>query len=217
MLTILYGTAAPQPDGPRVTVDLTSREPLRLNHGPYSYDEITQGSGPTAAERLTFLRDHLTDQCDLWAKRPRQFVALYFHLIERVMQRDRAAIEEKTRRLGGLFTAEDFAFSALRPLPRAHLSGVRVDFVFWTGTGLLAVDITGDDARGPAWETRRAALAAADARSLEIPAAVGRDDPALIEDLLPAPFTAFWQSETLPSSPFKATGLDVQTAEAPDF
>ena len=214
-LVIPYGAGTA--GGPSVTIDTTAGTPLRLNNAPYSYDEGIQGPGPTATERLAFLRDHLTELCDMWAKRPRQLVALYFRLIERCMDRDRAAIEAKAQRLGGLFTPEDFAFSALRPLPRAHLNGVRVDFAFWTGKTLIAVDIAGDDARGPAWKKRRAALQAANAQPLEIPAAtVARDDPALIEGVLPPEFTSFWQSEALPSSPFRASGLDTVSA-APDF
>ncbi len=180
-LTIPYGTAERQPGGPSVSIETSTGEPLRLNNAPYTYDDGTQGPGPSAGERLAFLRDHLTDLCDLWAKRPRQFVALYFRLIERVMLRDRAAIEKKTRHLGGLFTPADYAFSALRPLPRAHLNGVRVDFAFWTGTALVTVDIAGDEARGPAWEARRATLTAAQVQPLEIPSAtVAREDPAAL-------------------------------------
>lgn len=206
-LVISYGTT--EPGGPSVTLE--TNQPLRLNNAPYSYDEGIQGPGPTAGERLAFLRDHLTDLCDLWAKRPRQFVSLYFRFIELVMQRDHLAIEEKTRRLGGLFTPADFAFSALRPLPRAHLDGVRVDFAFWTGRSLIAVDITGDDARG------REALAASGIQSLAIPAGeIARDDPALLEKALPPLFREFWRGEALPSSPFKASGLDSVSA-APDF
>jgi hypothetical protein len=217
LLTIPYGTAERLPGGPSVSIDTSAGDPLRLNNAPYTYDDGTQGPGPSAEERLAFLRDHLTDLCDLWAKRPRQFVVLYFRFIERVMQRDRAGIEDKTRRLGGLFTSADYAFSALRPLPRAHLGGIRVDFAFWTGKALVAVDIVGDDARGATWEARRATLTAAQVQALEIPSAtVAHDDPAALETLLPPEFTAFWQGEALPSSPFKASGLDTVSA-APDF
>jgi hypothetical protein len=217
-LLISYGTAERQPAGPAVTIDTASGEPLRLNNAPYTYDDGIQGPGASAEERLAFLRDHLTDLCDLWAKRPRQFVSLYFRFIERVMQRDRAAIEAKTRRLGGLFTPADFAFSALRPLPRAHIEGIRVDFAFWTGTALIAVDIAGDDARGAAWEQRRAALTAARILPLELAAnAIACDDPAQLDEALPREFTDFWRSERLPSSPFKASGLGAVSADAPDF
>jgi hypothetical protein len=223
LLTISYGTAERQPRGPTVTIDTAGRDPLRLNDGPYAYDQGTQGPGPTAAERLAFLRDHLTGLCDMWAKRPRQFIGLYFRFIECVMARDRPRIEDKIHRLGGLFTSDDYAFSALRPLPRAHLpvgndETRRVDFAFWTGTALVAVDITSDDTRGPVWEARRATLSAAAVQPIEIPAAiVARDDPAAIESALPSVFTKFWHGETLPSSPFKATGLSDGATGEPDF
>ncbi len=217
-LTIPYGTAERQPRGPSVTIDTDSHDPLRLNDGPYSYEDGTQGPGASAAERLDFLRDHLTELCDMWAKRPRQFVALYFRFIGEVMERDRRAIEDKARRLGGLFTAADFAFSALRPMPRAHLHDIRVDFAFWTGRALVAVDITSDDSRGPAWEARRARLTQAAVRVIEIPApVVASEDPASLAGLLPREFSEFWQDESLPSSPFKATGLSDTLAGTPDF
>ena len=218
VLTIPYGTATPLPGGPAVAIDTEAGDPLRLNDGPYSYEDGTQSPGANAAERLDFLRDHLTGLCDMWAKRPRQFVSLYFQVIARVMERDHRVIEDKVQRLGGLFTAADFAFSALRPLPRAHLDDFRVDFAFWTGSALVALDITGDDSRGAARESRRARLTRAGAKVLEIPAAiVAREDPASIEGLLPREFIAFWQVETLPSSPFKATGLGDAVSGLPDF
>lgn len=218
LITIPYGTGAPLPGGPAITIDTEAREPLRLNHGPYSYEDGTQGPGSSAAERLDFLRDHLIELCDIWAKRPRQFVALYFRFIARIMERDHAAIAEKARKLGGLFTANDFAFSALRPLPRAHINDVRTDFVFWTGSTLVALDITGDDAKGTTWEARRARLAEAGVKTLEISAAtITRDDASLLEELLPREFGAFWQDEALPSSPFKAAGLTDAVTGVPDF
>jgi hypothetical protein len=218
VLTIPYGTAGGQPGGPAVTIDRDAHDPLRLNDGPYSYEDGIQGPGASTAERLAFLRDHLTELCDMWGKRPRQFVDLYFRFIARVMERDRVRIEEKTRALGGLFAAEDFAFSALRPLPRAHLEGVRVDFVFWTGSALIAIDIPNDDSHGPAWEKRGAAFAAAGVQALEIPSTtIARDDPALLESLLPRSFAEFWQGEALPSSPFKASGLGDAVTDTPDF
>jgi len=218
VLAIPYGTAGHQPGGPAVTIDTDARDPLRLNDGPYSYDDGIQGPGASAAERLAFLRDHLTELCDMWAKRPRQFVDLYFRFITRIMERDRARIEDKVGRLGGLFTPGDFAFSALRPLPRAHLQDIRVDFAFWTGSALVAIDITSDDSRSATWEKRRTALIAADVQTIEIPGSmIARDDPAILESLLPRDFAGFWQDETLPSSPFKALGLGDGLTGTPDF
>lgn len=212
--TLRYGTAAPQADGPAVTIDSAAGVPLRLNDGPYAFGAYLQdGLGPSTPERLAFLRDHLTDLCDLWAKRAREFVDLYFRFIRRQIEQDSAAIDQRLRRFGDLFARDDYAFSALRPLPRAHLpvgesAPVRVDFAFWTGSQIVAVDIVGDDSRGTAWDSRRLQLDAAQVVCIEIPGThIARGDPALLADVLPPEFAAFWQAEAMPSSPFKASGL----------
>src|SRR5215469_9425060 len=125
-LIIPYGTAEWRPDtnGPQIAIVTDARDPLRLNDGPYEFSELppTAGTGSVAV-RLAILRDHLTEFCDQWAKRPRQFVSLYFLFIDGVIAADRAAIDAHVAKFAGLFTAEDYAFSALRPLPRAHLLG----------------------------------------------------------------------------------------------
>ncbi|MBV8534463.1 MAG: hypothetical protein JO128_02650 [Alphaproteobacteria bacterium] len=225
-LIIPYGTAEWRPDahGPQVTIDADARDPLRLNDGPYEFAELPPAVGTgTIAERLAILRDHLTEFCDQWAKRPRQFVALYFRFIDGVIAADRAAIDAHVTKFAGLFTAGDYAFSALRPLPRAHLpvggdARVRVDFAFWTGAQLVSVDITADEARGGAWQERARQLEAAGIQRIEIPgASIAKDDPAVLHGALPSEFAAFWRSEPLPSSPFRAASLGEIVAGEPEF
>lgn len=226
MLIIPYGTAEwrEESNAPRVTVDLAGGDPLRLNDGPYEFTELPPlaGSG-TSAERMVILRDHLTQFCDQWAKRARQFMTLYFRFVDEVIARDRAAIEAHLGRHGGLFTADDYAFSALRPLPRAHLAWdesqrVRVDFAFWTGARLVAVDVTGDEARGTAWAERARRLDAAGIQRVDIPAVlVAKDDTAELHQALPAEFAGFWRGEPMPSSPFKASALGDFEIREPEF
>jgi hypothetical protein len=225
-LIIPYGTPEWRPDtnGPRIAVDTDARDPLRLNDGPYDFSELPPAAGTgTVAERLAILRDHLSEFCDQWAKRPRQFVSLYFRFIDSVITADRPAIEAHVAKFAGLFTAVDYAFSALRPLPRAHLSvggdaRVPVDFAFWTGARLVAVDIAGDDARGSTWQERARQLEAAGVQRIEIPsAAVAKDDPAVLRAALPPEFAAFWRAEPLPSSPFRASSLGDIVAGDPEF
>lgn len=225
-LIIPYGTAEWRADrsGSQVAIDTGARDPLRLNDGPYDFTELPPAAGTgTVAERLAILRDHLTEFCDQWAKRPRQFVALYFRFIDSVIATDRALIEAHVKKFGGLFTADDYAFSALRPLPRAHLpvagdQHVRVDFAFWTGEQLVAVDIAGEEARGAAWQERARQLEAAGVQRIEIAAAtIAKDDPASLRPALPPEFAAFWRSEPLPSSPFRAASLGDIVAGEPEF
>lgn len=205
-------------------IDTAAGKPLRLNDGPYPFGEIPEGGiGTTSADRLAFLCSHLADLCDLWAKRPRQFVDLYFRFICAQIERDAAEIDQRLVRLGGLFARQDYAFSALRPLPRAHLpvaedDFVRVDFGFWTGNRFIAVDIVGDDARGAVWGSRRRRLADAGIQAMEVAAAaIARDDPGILGALLPGEFAAFWQAEAMPSSPFKARALDEPRRGVPEF
>ena len=223
---IAYGTAEWRPEarGAQVAIDTEARDPLRLNDGPYDFAELPPAAGTgTVAERLAILRDHLAEFCDQWAKRPRQFVALYFRFIDGVIAADRAAIGAHVKKFGGLFTADDYAFSALRPLPRAHLpvagdTHVRVDFAFWTGERLVAVDIAGDEARGSAWQDRAQRLEGAGVQRVEIPsAAIAKDDPDVLRAALPTEFATFWRGEPLPSSPFRATSLGDIVAGEPEF
>ena len=225
-LLIPYGTAEWRPEarGPEIAIETDAHDPLRLNDGPSDFAELPPAAGTgTVAERLAILRDHLTEFCDQWAKRPRQFVGLYFRFIDGVIAADGAAIDAHVAKFAGLFTAEDYAFSALRPLPRAHLpvagdTRVRVDFAFWTGERLVAVDIAGDEARGSAWEERARQLEAAGIQRIEIPsAAVAKDDPDVLRAALPPEFAAFWRSEPLPSSPFKAMSLGDIVIGDPEF
>ncbi len=225
-MIIPYGTNDWRPDSnaPRVEIDAAARDALRLNHGPYEFTDLPEKAGSgTAAERMAILRDHITGFCDAFAKRPRQFVALYFRFIDAVIAADRGEIEARVKPFGGLFTADDYAFSALLPLPRAHLpvtgdQRLRADFAFWTGERLVAVDIPGDDARGSAWEARRAKLDGAGIQRIEIPAAeIAKDDPAVVRAALPAEFAGFWRAEKMPSSPFKASALGDITAGEPEF
>jgi hypothetical protein len=226
LLVIPYGTAEWRPDnrGPQIAISTEAHDPLRLNDGPYEFAELPPAAGTgTVAERLAILRDHLTEFCDQWAKRPRQFVGLYFRFVDNVITTDRAALDAHVAKFGGLFTADDYAFSALRPLPRAYLpvagdAHLRVDFAFWTGAHLVAVDITSDEARGSAWQERARQLEAAGVRRIEIPsAAVAKDDPDVLRMALPPEFAAFWRAEPLPSSPFRAASLgDIVTGE-PEF
>lgn len=225
-LSISYGTNdwRPESNAPRVEIDPAVKDPLRLNDGPYEFTDLPEKAGSgSAAERMAILRDHIAGFCDAFAKRPRQFVALYFKFIDAVIAADRAEITARLKPFGGLFAADDYAFSALRPLPRAHVvvaddQRLRVDFAFWTGERLVALDVTSDDARGAAWDARRAKLDAAGIQRIEIPAAeVGKDDPAVVRAALPPEFATFWRSERMPSSPFKATTLGDVIQGTPDF
>ena len=96
------------------------------------------------------------------------------------------------RRYDGLYTPEDWLWSALRPLPRAWLPGdggmVAVDFAFWDGTQAIAIDLTGGQS-------------AAGVTTYRITPDMLATDQLLAA--LPDAFQLFWNDETLPRSPFR--------------
>jgi hypothetical protein len=215
-----YGSGEYTPGLPSIALSLG--QPLRLNNSRYDVDELPEKArSGTVAERLAFLRDYHEELCGLYAKRPRQFVALYFRFIDMIVAAEQPVLEKKAAGFGGLFAWQDYAFSALRPLPQAHLhigdARLRADFAFWTGKQIIAIDIAGDT-RGPGWAERCRRLTDAGVRTIEMPVSVfvGNDARAL-HDLLPPEFSTFWRSEAMPSSPFKAAALGDIVAGEPEF
>ena len=187
------------------------RRPLRLYDGDWRFAEPPNparlaGSGAA----LGVLREHLKRLCDPWAASQGRFVDGYFAVLAARVAQAAPALRARLARFGDLYRIEDFGFSALAPLPRAHLADadgwIAVDSAFWTGAALVAIDIA--DTRRP--RRRRAAdharLAAAGAEIVALaPEALG--DPGALARSLPAALVDFLDGETLPASPFKAVAL----------
>ena len=210
---IPYGCARVPPDGAiaQVAIDPARRKPLRLNDAGWRFAEPPDPArlaDPAAA--LGFLCDHTKRLCDPWAAHQGRFVDAYFAFVAHAVARDAARLEARLAPFDDLYRVADFCFAALRPLPRAHVADdagwIAVDFAFWTGAALVALDI----ADGRRTARRRAAdharLAGAGACVVELPA----DALAAPDELaarLPAPLVQFCDDESLPSSPFKAAAL----------
>ena len=198
-LIVSYG------NGLRVTLE--PRRPLRLNTVAWDFPERPDLIAlTTVAERLDFLRDHLKSLCGLWDKLPRLFLDGYFREIAECIARNRPALDALAAAHGGLFRPEDWSYAALCPLPQARLPAapeLPVDFAFWTGESLYAVDIIGAASQSRPRRDRRAHLRESGTPVIEI----GR---AQLDDLrwhLPAEIASFWQTESLPSSPFRIGSL----------
>lgn len=209
---------------PIIAIDRRRHEALRLAHNPYPFSEPPDLTRlVTREERLDFLRDHLKSLCGLWNRLPLVFLDAYFRRILGCLEENRATLETMAIALGGLFDYRDWCFAALRPLPQAQLyapegaetSGfepaalLRVDFAFWTGDKLLAVELVGSSSPT---RQRRAELARLRRHGVEVAELAGaalqaRGEAALAAHL-PAPFSNFWAGVRLPSSPFAPTALD---------
>jgi hypothetical protein len=162
--------------------------------------------------RLDFLRDHLKSFCGLWDKLPRLFLDAYFRDLAESIRRNRADIEVLAAVHGGLFSAEDWSFAALCPLPQARLPtapDTSIDFAFWTGHELHAVFVTSPSSSGRAQRGGRAHLQEIGAVVTEVPGAqLQRAVPGDLIAWLPAVLGTFWKDVPLPSSPFRIVSLD---------
>jgi len=203
---------------PLAMINRERHMPLRLNTMTYTFAEPPNLHGMTElSERLVFLRDHFKSFCGIWDKLPRLFLDAYFRHVSDAVEGAAEALRPRCAAHGGLFRHRDWSYSALAPLPLAHLHApieprsddtidptdlVRVDFAFWSGEQIHPVDIVGTDDNRLRREARER-LRQHGFAVIEIPGeALRRDGESVLGDLLPAAFSEFWRSEELPCSPF---------------
>ena len=211
-LIISYGAAAADPAAPAIVIDRAGGRPLRLADGPYPFPEPPDLFRlATTQERLAFLRAHLESLCGLWDKRARLFLDAYFAHIGIVLD---AAVPVLAARAAGLFAPRDWSFAALRPLPQAHLAGaVRVDFAFWTGAALVAVELLGSATQRRQRQAELARLREDGVAIITLATSdLQRDGAEVLACTLPAPFHDFWRAVPLPVSPFVPPLDEIVTA-----
>ncbi len=190
---------------------------LRLNGGQYEFaGQPPLGDLRDTAAQLGFLRVHLRRHCSLWDRGQKLFLDRYFEFIALRVERQSDELKAKIAEFGSLYRYQDWVFSALRPLPQAWLNTTAgeydpaamtgVDFAFWTGDKIVAVEITGTETAGPRVLEQRERLRKNGVTVLEIPqSTLVRDE--VFAETLPEPFHNFWQGQTLPLGPFGTTAL----------
>lgn len=153
--------------------------PLRLNSVPVP-PVVLAGVGPGHAGRMAAARAWLHAACGDYAGARRRWVEGYLKWAEAAV-----AGAGGLERFRSVYAAEDWVWSALRPLPRAWLPGAVgfVDFALWDGAAVTAVCL-GEAPRGLG-DVR---VAGADWR----------------------PEGAFWRDEVIPRSPFRRADLLVR-------
>ncbi len=193
---------------PHVLIEPARREALRLYDGPYDFIEAPplQDLADPAAQ-LEYLRAYSDRHCSLWGKFQKLFVARYFAFVSDEIERSRRALEDRVAAFEGLYHYRDWLFSALRPLPQAHLClsdggppPVRVDFAFWTGAAVLAVDLVGVETAGPAQVERAGRLLDAGVERVALSHAALRSGD--LADHLPPALLGFWEHDPVPCGPF---------------
>lgn len=142
---------------PCVYIDKTKREPLRLLSFneviPQSFEDIND-----TIEALNFMKKHLQDKCESQTAAEKKFLDLYFNFCIKSLTPLEWEINHYKDNLPAHKKEIDAVFSALMPLPQAHLylqnpledgfsfmpkNMVKVDFAFWTGATIIAVEIDG--------------------------------------------------------------------------
>lgn len=110
------------------------------------------------AAAAQIIRDHLRDKCELGTDYERKFIDLYFEYCIDETTAPPYLSKRDPKDRNAPYDDEAWVFEALLPLPQAHLYQanpfedhfsfvpsrmMKVDFAFWTGKRLIAVEIDG--------------------------------------------------------------------------
>ncbi|WP_213736830.1 hypothetical protein [Bradyrhizobium sp. dw_411] len=200
---------------PCAAIDKGDRKPLRLNSEVFNV--TSNFNAPQGATPLTVLSDHLKGLCRTWDRLSLRFLDRYFEHIAEMLGVHREVIATKLAPFAGLYGAEDWAFSAPKPLPRAHLYApydkgaswvtkdfVQVDFAFWLGNRMVAV-LSKPGTLTPARANERLArLEQADVTTIHFTAQDLEKEPAALFDCIIGDFGALIESAgVVPISPFR--------------
>jgi hypothetical protein len=205
---------------PCVAIDKRNKTPLRLNSEVFSV--ASNFNAPQGATPLTVLSDHLKGLCRTWDRLSLRFLDGYFGHIGNMLGVHRDVIATKLAPFAGLYAADDWTFSAPKPLPRAHLYAPRdnsaswdirdfvqadflqVDFAFWLGERMVAV-LSKPGTLTPARANERLArLDQADVATIHFTAQDLEKEPAALFDRIIGDFGALIEGAGIvPISPFR--------------
>jgi hypothetical protein len=200
---------------PCVAIDKSNRKPLRLNSEVFSV--AANFNAPQGATPLTVLSDHLKGLCRTWDRLSLRFLDGYFRHIANMRGVHRDVIATKLAPFAGLYAAEDWSFSAPKPLPRAHLYAprsnsaswivedfIQVDFAFWLGERMVAA-LSKPGGLTPARANERVArLEQAGVATVHFTALDIENEPTALFDRIIGDFGALIESAGIvPISPFR--------------
>ena len=197
-----WSTASPLPF-PCELIDAGAGRPLKLNNGRYGGDFPAGSADPFDA-----IRQHLSGLCGTWSRTPQRFLEHYFTEVEAVVEEARDELSLILSPYHGLFTYRDWRYSAPKPLPRAFLplsdAFLQVEFAFWLGDRLLAVqsELGALTPRAAAERTARLARAGIESVSYGL-ADLVPGNRALLTQILGRQGLAFWSGEILPAGPLR--------------
>jgi hypothetical protein len=199
---------------PCVAIDKRNKTPIRLSSEVFS---VAANFNAQSATPLTVLSDHLKGLCRTWDRLSLRFLDGYFEHIANMLGVHRDVIATKLAPFAGLYAAEDWTFSAPKPLPRAHLYAprnnsalrvtedfIQVDFAFWLGERMVAV-LSKPGTLTPARANERLArLEQADVATILFTTQDLEKEPAALFDRIIGDFGALIDSAGIvPISPFR--------------
>jgi hypothetical protein len=238
VLLIPYGVADWSPDGialegfstralrlraafPCAAINRAARQPLRFNNSRYDFG-FAPSAQAGAIDEASVIREYLKGLCRPWDNLSTQFLDAYFGFLSDLLDEHRDALAARLERYAGLYDYRHWFFSAPKPLPRAHLHAplegsavkatsdfARVDFAFWLGDRLVAAQssqgfLTPKKAKE---QTDRLRLAGIEVILFGPADLAGGKAREFFTRLLGSSL-AFWESEALPSGPFRPALLD---------
>lgn len=200
---------------PSFTVRAGETPPLRFNTDlgqRFAPDFLS--TVPTNEQKLAYLRHEISGALDLFANYQRTFLDRYFDFIVNRCAEAAAELDPALAWSGGLLQADDYAFSALWPLPDCTLTlstdGDRhaagsCDFAFWSGQHVIAVTLT-------ASPNRQDENNGTTTPGLILPVTIlavdlNADAELFSEPRFPPELVTFWAGDRIPSSPFRPDGL----------
>lgn len=145
---------------PCAYIDTNRQVPLRLRHFRSIFPEDMPEKSDTW-DALAYIGAYLREKCELQTIAEKQFLNLYFEFLAESWSTLKLQGQYLTWKSDGettVRTNQYGIFNALMPLPQAHLyledplddtytfapqNMFKVDYVFWTGIQLVAVEIDG--------------------------------------------------------------------------
>lgn len=211
MPVIAYGLDALPADGdltglPWVDIPMGMRA-LRLNSDALPLGARSQmqlGDG----DLFEAVRDQAVERCSPWANTPRRLLAWYFAEVARRLADHSGDLAPRLSATGGLYTVEDWRYSALKPLPRAFLpvgpgETVKVEVAVYRDGRWAALDSWGAEPTPKARRLKSEALAGAGIEVIDYGTGdLTPGNDALFGRIMGGVGLAFWEGDVLPTGPF---------------
>jgi hypothetical protein len=202
---------------PQFSFQASETPPLRLNSDlGLRFSPEFLANVPTNGGKLTYLRQEIAGALDQFSTYQHKFLDRYFAFIVDGCDNSAGAIDTSLSWSGGLFSANDFIFSALWPLPDCVVSRStdagsepvgNFDFAFWSGRQLITVTLSGASNRQDDTEVSDKMISGLVHRVTIGFADLNATDDLFTEQRFPPELIHSWCGETVPSSPFRPEGI----------